>query len=179
MYYSQQSSSDASNEEVESISIYEKYQQRISANEVREVGLQEQQHIEKSNSYASKNINTSKIELNEKSMQCCEGEDDSEFLIALQTRGNSGKHVKKIKRNDINRASLMKFMERSSSLFESLLVEREQGVVLQRDKKLTIAFGRGDTHIGNVNKLLARCTLTYTTCFCQVCNSVVLRCFLL
>ena len=164
-----QSSSDVSfkNEVLKSISPYEKYQERIKAGDICEAGLQEEICVE--GNFASKETNTSEINLSDQIMQCCEGEDDTEFLSTLENIQNDLGYLNHKKQTDvINKTRLMRFIQRGSSLFEQLLVEEENMLRLRQKKELDTDFGCVESDQSIVNKLLSRATLMCVKCFHQV-----------
>jgi hypothetical protein len=168
-------SSDISNEEgVEStISAFERYQKRINAKEICEVGLQ--QCPDKNSRHVAKQVETIKFKLANKAIQCCEGEDDSEFLEILEKCKSQRRKgcVNNIKFKDtINKTSLKAFLQKASSLFESILVQKNQILVQKQKKELTVVFGCGEKDQIDIKSLLDHSTLTYGTCFGPVRTSV-------
>ena len=119
--------------------------------------------------FASKEMNTSEITLSDQIMQCCEGEDDTEFLSTLENIQNDIDNLNCNKQTHvINKTHLMKFIQRGSSLFEQLLVEKENMLRLRHKKELDIAFGCVESDQSIVNKLLSGATLMCVKCFNQV-----------
>mmetsp|Transcript_22991 Transcript_22991/g.34248 ORF Transcript_22991/g.34248 Transcript_22991/m.34248 type:complete len:105 (-) Transcript_22991:365-679(-) len=65
--------------------------------------------------------------------------------------------------SNIDKTNLLKFVQRGSYLFESLLVKRERKNIQKQKKRLTIPFGNVQRNIDSLHSL-SRCSLTYATC---------------
>ncbi len=161
-------------------SLFDKYHERITNSEISEVGCQIYPR-KVSSKGISKDTSTIGIRRDDKTVQCCEGEDDSEFFETLErcqnkhhqsTRTRTHHQLKFQCRSDMQRINLMKFLRKGSSLFESLLVGREQKKIQKKKKRLTIAFGNTKIDKENMNlENLSHCTLMYVTCLHEVSES--------
>lgn len=164
-----QSLSDASvlHEESKVVSPFEKYHVRLQAKEICEVGFQETMH--RKENFALKEVNTCEIKLSDKHLQCCEGEDDSEFLFALENIKNNLGHLNDKKQRDVvNRNQLRRFIQRKSSFFEQLLAKKENMLRLRKKKELDITFDSMKSDQNIVKELLSCSTLLHVECFHQV-----------
>ncbi len=126
----------------------------------------------------SKIVQTNSIVHHNRTVQCCEGEDDTEFLSALEScrRGNK---VRTLRAKDYRKTEVLNFIVKYSNAMESILAADKDRSLLQNGKAITVSFGKSNVNDKiQVNQVLKKSKLIFIDCFHkEVC--IFLSCLIL